>query len=46
MSVYFMGEFASCQRPYRRKAARSATDAVKTCCGDRKKDDKAMTVKQ
>jgi hypothetical protein len=42
MSVYFIGEFASCQRPYVRKMALRMMDVVKTNGGLRKKDERAM----
>ena len=42
--MYFIGEFASCQRPYRRKVARSRMEAAKTCLEERKKDVRTMVI--
>jgi hypothetical protein len=42
MSVYFIGELASCQRPYSKKMARRTIDAVKTRGGLRKNEERAI----
>ena len=44
MSVYFIGEFASCHSPHVKKIKRRTMDAVKTAIGLEKNEESAMVV--